>query len=207
MKSPDLIGRCISAMKNSVSIPVSAKIRIGPDRENWNGKNVAKICEDSGADFISVHGRHGKESYNSPVRYDEIKKIVDSVNIPVFGNGNIIDGKSASEMLTKTGCFGIMIARGCMGNPWVFSKIKTELSGGTWVSPTTKIVGSVLLKNYRRLIDLMGEAQATRHIRKLACFYSKGITGSREFRFEINQITDKVNFENHVKSHFKIITE
>ncbi|MHC4871357.1 MAG: tRNA dihydrouridine synthase [Planctomycetota bacterium] len=204
MKSPELIGRCISAMKRNVSVPVSAKIRIGPDRSTWNGREVAEICEANGADFISVHGRHGKESYNSPVRYEEISKIVDAVNIPVFGNGNIFDGHSAAEMLDKTGCFGIMVARGCMGNPWVFSRIKTELSGSLWSSPSPDMVGHVLLKNYNRLIEIMGESQATRHIRKLACFYSKGIVGSKEFRFGVNQITDQASFEKHVKYHFKI---
>ncbi len=202
MKKPELIGKCISAMKKAVNIAVSAKIRIGPNNEIFNGVEVAKIIEDAGADFITVHGRHGKESYNMPVRYEEISKIVDSVKIPVFGNGNIVDGNTAKEMLDKTNCFGIMIGRGCMGNPWVFAKIKAEILKKQWIPPSPAEVGEVLLTNYNRLIEIMGEEPATRHIRKLACFYSKGIIGSRDFRMKVNQITDKQSFESHVKIHF-----
>lgn len=204
MKKPELIGQCIKEMKANVTIPVSAKIRIGPEKDNFNGCEVAAVCEENGADFITVHGRHGKESYNSPIRYDEIKRIVDSVKIPVFGNGNIFDGTSAAEMLEKTGCYGIMVARGCMGNPWVFERIKKEISGECWIPPSLQTIGEVLLENYNRLIKITGENHATRHIRKLACFYSKGMNGSKEFRFGVNHITDKESFEKHVKYHFKI---
>lgn len=202
MHKPELIGQCISAMKKAVKIPVSAKIRIGPTREKWNGIEIAKIAEDSGADFITVHGRHGKESYNVPARYDEIKKIVEAVKIPVFGNGDVRDGQTAAKMLENTECFGIMVGRGCMGNPWIFDKIKTELSGETWQQPSGLERGKVVLKNYEMLVELMGEEPATRHIRKLACFYSKGLTGSREFRMDMNYISDRKSFVEHVNKHF-----
>jgi nifR3 family TIM-barrel protein len=202
MKEPKRIEACISEMRKNASIPVSAKIRVGPTAQNWNAVEVAKLVEGAGADFITIHGRHGKERYNTPVRCEEIAKVVAAVSIPVIGNGDVINGKSAAYLVNNTGCAGVMIGRGCMGNPWIFDKIKTELAGKEWKPPQPYEIGEVLKLNYTMLVDIMGEERATRHIRKLACFYSKGFSGSREFRMEVNHCSTREEFTNLIDRLF-----
>ena len=202
MKNPRRIGACVAAMRRAVELPVSIKIRIGPDRGTWNAVEVAHIAQEEGADFLTIHGRHGKESYATPVRCDEIAKVVAAVRIPVIGNGDVRDGASADRLMRETGCAGVMVGRACMGNPWVFAQIRVELSGGVWTPPTLGAWGQALLGNFDMLAEMMGEERASRHIRKLAAFYSRGLQGSRDFRMTVNYITTRASFHELVGRHF-----
>ncbi|MBN1256565.1 MAG: tRNA dihydrouridine synthase DusB [Planctomycetes bacterium] len=202
MRDPALIARCIAAMRQAVDLPLSAKLRVGPMPDNFNAVEIARGVVEAGADFITIHGRHGKEAYNTPARLAEIARVVEAVAIPVIGNGDVCDGKSALRMEAETGCAGVMVGRGCMGNPWVFDRISTEISGKAWTEPSREARGEVLLKNFRMLVKLIGAERATRHIRKLASFYSKGLQGSREFRMGLNFCHTPQEFEAHAARHF-----
>ena len=118
-----------SVVKNS-KVPVTLKIRKGWDDENVVAVEVAKIAEDAGISAITIHGRTRKDFYAGKADWEIIKKVKDSVKIPVIGNGDIIDEESALEMLEKTNVDGIMIGRGAMGNPWIFKKIRYFLETG-----------------------------------------------------------------------------
>jgi nifR3 family TIM-barrel protein len=203
MKDPEGIAACVQAMRNATALPISIKIRIGYDAQHWNGLEVAQAAAEAGIDFITIHGRHGKESYATPVRMEEIGRIAGEMAIPVFGNGDVRDGASAARMVAETGCDGVMVARACMGNPWVFDQIQTELTGAAWSPPTSHERGRVLRENYEQLLGLMSEDAATRHIRKLACFYSKGVIGSREFRLEVSACQTREHFHELVDKHFR----
>lgn len=202
LRDPALIGACVAAMRKAVDIPISIKIRIGPNRECWNCLDVARIAEGEGADFLTIHGRHGKEAYATPVRYEHIAAVVAALSIPVIGNGDVLDGAGAERMVKETGCAGVMVGRGCMGHPWVFAGIKAFLEGHAWHAPSGVIRGKILTENFDYLLTLMGEHRATRHIRKLAAFYSRGLTGSREFRMEVNCINTADDFHAIVQRHF-----
>ena len=189
MENPELIAKLIKAMKRGVQkIPVTIKIRVGINNNIYNGVTVAKMAEDAGVDLITVHGRHAAERYSHMVRYDKIREIVEAVRIPVIGNGDVFDGASAKEMFERTGCAGIMIGRACMGSPWVFNKIKAELSGNSWVAPKHAELAGVMLEHYDLLVELVGEERAIRQSRKLGAFYSKGIIGARSFRNKLNNM-------------------
>ena len=117
LKNPELIGKIVKKVVEVSPVPVTAKIRIGWDKNSINTVEIAKIIEAAGADAITVHGRTKDQMYAPPVSLDEIANVKKAVSIPVIGNGDIVDGKSAKLMLDMTGCDFLMVGRGALGNP------------------------------------------------------------------------------------------
>ncbi len=187
MEDPLLIGRIVKAMRANTDLPLSIKIRVGPDATTRNAIEIAKIAESEGVDWLTVHGRHAKEAYGTPCRYDEIAKVVQAIKtIPVVGNGDVRDGNTAIAMFSRTGVAGAMVGRGCMGIPWSFKKIKDECAGVVFTPPDLPEIGKVILDHHDLLVDLIGDERAIRHCRKLGSFYSKSFSGAREFRNQLN---------------------
>ena len=186
MEDPPLIGRLVAAMRKNTALPVSVKIRVGTGEGHFNGAEVARIAEAEGADWITVHGRHAKESYGTPCRYGEIARVRGAVGIPVVGNGDVRDGESARRMFEQTGVDGAMVGRACMGAPWVFDRIKAECAGGAYEAPSPPEIGRVILRHHDLLVELIGRDRAIRHCRKLGSFYSRAFAGAREFRNQLN---------------------
>lgn len=186
MEDPRLIGRIVKEMRANTDLPLSIKIRVGPDATTRNAIEIAKIAEGEGVDWITVHGRHAKEAYGTPCRYDEIAKVVQAMKIPVVGNGDVRDGKTAIKMFSQTGVAGAMVGRGCMGTPWSFKKIKDECAGLVFTPPDLPEIGKVILDHHDLLVNLIGDDRAIRHCRKLGSFYSKSFSGAREFRNQLN---------------------
>ncbi|MCL2001665.1 MAG: tRNA dihydrouridine synthase DusB [Planctomycetes bacterium] len=186
LEDPSRIGRLVAAMRKSTRLPVSIKIRVGTDREHFNAVEIARIAESEGADWITVHGRHAKEAYSTPCRYDEIARVVQAVKLPVVGNGDVKDGATAARMFAETGAAGAMVGRACMGQPWVFVRIKMECAGQTYTPPVLSEIGAVLLRHHDLLVGLLGPERAIRHCRKLGSFYSRSFVGAREFRNQLN---------------------
>ncbi|TNF06563.1 MAG: tRNA dihydrouridine synthase DusB, partial [Bacillota bacterium] len=131
MKNPDLIYDIVKAIKEKVSKPVTVKIRSGWDFDSVNAVEVAKRIEEAGADAITVHARTRSQGYSGKADLDVIKAVKESVKIPVFGNGDVIDGPSAKKMLEYTKCDAVMVGRAALGNPWIFREINAYLEDGT----------------------------------------------------------------------------
>lgn len=129
MKYPKRVGLIIKSLVKAVNVPVTVKIRAGYDKNNINAVKIAKLCEECGVSAIAVHGRARTVNYSVPVDYSIIEKVKLAVNVPVIGNGDIFNGKDAADMLSRTGCDSVMVARGAMGNPAVFNGIKCYLDG------------------------------------------------------------------------------
>ncbi|MBN2712375.1 MAG: tRNA dihydrouridine synthase DusB [Planctomycetes bacterium] len=204
MEDPLLIGRIVKAMRAATEKPVTVKIRVGTSASNYNGAEVAKIVESEGADLLTVHGRHAKESYSTPCRYERIREVVEAVKtIPVIGNGDVRDGETARKMFDLTGCAGLMVGRACMGAPWVFLKIKAELVGEEMRLPGRFEIGDILLEHYDRLAVLLGEELAVRQCRKLGSFYSKTMRGAKEFRNSLNYMHTRDDLLALIEKYFK----
>ena len=192
MKNPILAGKVIESVRRSVNVPVTVKFRMGWDETSINAVEFAKIAENSGADALTIHGRTRKAFYSGNVNLDIIKKVKESVSVPVIGNGDITDAISAKKMLDETGCDGIMIGRGAQGNPWIFSEINEYIKTGTIPSPPT-IYERVqkALEHLNLLIEFKGERRGILEGRKHMAQYFKGIKGGARIRDVINKACTK----------------
>ncbi len=190
LKNPELIGKIVKKVVEVSPVPVTAKIRIGWDGNGINAVEVAKRIEAAGADAITVHGRTKDQMYAPPVSLDEIANVKKAVSIPVIGNGDIVDGKSAKLMLDKTGCDFLMVGRGALGNPWIFQCINAYLNNETdFTEPTLEEKMDVMLRHIGTLCDYKGVRIGMREARKHAAWYIKGIRGAASFRQEIGSLS------------------
>ena len=180
-----------AVVKNSTK-PVTLKLRKGWDLNNIVAVEFAQMAEKAGVSAIAIHGRTRTEMYSGKADLDIIKKVKESVNIPVIGNGDIVDEESALRMFEYTGVDGIMIGRGTFGNPWIFERIKYFLETGKKlqeVTPQEKL--RVIRKHIELELQEKEEITAIREMRKHISWYTKNMPNSSEFRNEINKIEDK----------------
>lgn len=205
MKNPALAGEIVKAVSEAVSIPVTAKIRKGWDEDSINAVEMAQILEKNGAAAIAIHGRTRKEMYSGKADLEIIRRVKEAVDIPVIGNGDIVDAQSAAIMLEKTNCDAIMVGRGSMGNPWVFQQINAYLSDCIVIpAPSLTEKLSVMLKHVEKMIEYKGEYTAMREARHHAAYYTKGLRGGAKFRAEMGSLE---SFEQLEEITFRILKE
>ncbi len=183
MKNPELCGKIVKAVSSAVSVPVTVKIRKGWDEDSANAVEVAKICEANGAAAVTVHGRTRKQYYAPPVDMDIIRRVKQSVTIPVIGNGDITSALKAREMLEQTGCDLVMIGRGALGNPWIFREINAYFDTDRLIPPpgiAEKTV--VMVRHIEALCKYKGENIGMKEARRHAGFYLKGFDGAAQLR-------------------------
>jgi putative TIM-barrel protein, nifR3 family len=191
-----------AVVKNSTK-PVTLKIRKGWDCNNIVAIEFAQMAEKAGVSAITIHGRTRTEMYSGKVDLDIIKKVKESVKIPVIGNGDIVDEESALKMFEYTGVDGIMIGRGTFGNPWIFERIKYYLETGEKLPLVTNEEKLRVIKKQIQLeLDNKPEVTAIREMRKHIAWYTKNMPNSSEFRCEINKIEDKEQLMEIVEDYF-----
>lgn len=134
MKTPDLAARVAEAAVKAVKVPVTVKMRLGWDEESKNVLDFAKRIESVGVAAVAVHGRTREQMYMGQADWSYIKAVKEALTIPVLGNGDVIDARSAKAMLTETGCDAVLIGRGAQGNPWIFNEVNQYLRTGTVLS-------------------------------------------------------------------------
>lgn len=190
MKNPILAAEIVKAVVEASTVPVTVKMRSGWDDSSINAVELAKRCEDAGASAITVHGRTKIQMYAPPVNTDIIKEVKKAVSIPVIGNGDVVDGKSAAELMEKTGCDIVMLGRGALGRPWVFSQINAYLDNEVILPepPVTEKM-RVMLKHIEKLCEYKGERIGIREARKHAAWYTKGLHGAANYRSRIGLIS------------------
>jgi nifR3 family TIM-barrel protein len=164
-------------------------MRSGWDFSNINAVELAKRCEQAGAAAITVHGRTKVQMYAPPVNIDIIKQVKQAVSIPVIGNGDVTDGPSAAKMMEETGCDMVMVGRGALGRPWVFSRINAYLDHER-ILPEPPVTQKmlVMLKHIEKICEYKGEYVGIREARKHAAWYTKGLNGAANYRARIGQI-------------------
>ena len=189
LKDPDLLHDCVAAMckaadeaakKTGVHRPVTVKIRKGFARDEDLAVENAKAIEAAGAAAVTVHGRCREQYYDGKADWGCIARVKDAVRIPVIGNGDVMCGEDAACMMDETGCDGVMIARGALGNPWIFSG----------KSPTPKERIDMLSEHIDMVAGYKGEYTAVREMRKHVGWYIKGMHGAAQIRREVNIIDD-----------------
>ena len=189
LKNPELIGEIVAAVVKAVSIPVTVKIRAGWDSTSINAPEVAKIIEAAGASMITVHARTREQMYEPGVDRSVITAVKRAVSIPVLGNGDIYTAADALSMMEETGCDGVMIARGAMGNPWVFSEICAALDGNSYTPPPMAERFEVALAQVKEMIAEKGERIGVAEAKKHLSWYCHGIEGAAAARGRLMQAT------------------
>ncbi len=186
MKSPEKVYEIVKAVVEASTVPVTVKIRSGWDEKSINAPEIAKICEKAGASAISVHGRTRAQGYSGKANWDVIKAVKESVSIPVIGNGDILSCYDAKRMLEETGCDGVMIGRGILGNPWLLKECVDYLNEGMVpkeVSFEEKI--SMMKKHMMSLYEDKCEKEATLELRTILMYYLKGMPNTKEVKSKI----------------------
>jgi len=183
LKQPDVLGEIVSKVVDSVSCPVTAKIRSGWNEKSKNATEISRIIEDSGAAAIIIHPRTRSQGFSGHADWNVIAQVKSAVSIPVIGNGDVKTPRMVKDMLDSTGCDGVMIGRGAMGNPWIFSRtIRYMETGIVPPPPTQRERLQILLKFAKSLVALKGEYTACREIRKFIKWYTKGMPQAKELR-------------------------
>lgn len=187
LKNPKLAGEIVRAVVKAVSIPVTVKIRSGWDAASINAPEVARILEDAGASMICVHGRTREQMYEPGVNREVIAAVKQVVSIPVLGNGDIYTAADALSMMVETGCDGVMIARGAMGNPWIFSEICAALEGRAFIMPSLGERFEIALAQVREMIEEKGDRVGVAEAKKHLAWYCHGIEGAAAARGRLMQ--------------------
>ncbi len=189
MRDPELIRKIVRAVRDSIDIPVTVKLRLGVDRQSMNALECALAAEDGGAAMICMHGRTRVEMYMGEADMYSIAEVKKRLQIPLVANGDIVDGKSARRALEITGADGIAVGRGAVGNPFVFAEIKAALSGGEYLSPTLDQRVSWALDQLRMAVEEKGENVAVLEARKQIAGYLHAFRGAAMIRADINRAT------------------
>ncbi|MBO8169756.1 MAG: tRNA dihydrouridine synthase DusB [Thermoanaerobacteraceae bacterium] len=188
MQQPALAVKIVEAMKQAVSIPVTVKMRAGWDAGSINAPELARELEAAGADMIAVHGRTREQFYSGSADWGLIAKVKSRVSVPVVGNGDIWQPEDAARMLEETGCDGVMIGRGSLGNPWIFKRTFELLRNGTKIPPPTpqeKV--KMALRHLDMMVTFKGEYVAVREMRKHIAWYLKDMRNAARMRERVNQ--------------------
>ncbi|WP_455484931.1 tRNA dihydrouridine synthase DusB [Eubacterium sp.] len=205
MKKPQLAYEITKAVVEAVDIPVTVKIRKGWDNDNINAVEMALLAQKAGASAVAVHGRTRQQMYSGKVDYQIISDVKNALDIPVIANGDITDEQTAAITLEKTNADALMIGRGALGNPWVFSRINAYLSECRVLpEPSTIEKMNVMLKHIQKIIEYKGEYTAMREARHHAAYYTKGMRGGAKLRAEISKYE---HFEQLQELSYRIIKE
>ncbi|MFA4982157.1 MAG: tRNA dihydrouridine synthase DusB [Candidatus Omnitrophota bacterium] len=194
LKNSGTLCKIIKKLALALPIPVTVKIRSGfevSDIKLITG--IAKKCESSGASAIFIHGRSRAQGYAGEVDYKAIKAVKESVKIPVFGTGNIFSGESAKRMFDETGCDGISVARGALGNPWIFQEIESHLKSGAPSQPVPLETRKAVLKKHLSYVHRYrrsGSPGIIGFMRKIALWYLKGFPNAAKMRHQISVVND-----------------
>lgn len=203
MKNPEQAAKIIKSVKNAVKLPVSVKFRKGWDNNSVNATDFAKMCEASGADFITVHGRTRAQGYSGTADWNIIKEVKTAVKIPVVGNGDVTSPQSAAEMIKQTGCDGVMIGRAALGAPWLTGEIAKYLKTGSLPQKQpAQEVKNTLLEHISLLTEYYGEKLALALSRKYVCWYSKNFRDAKRFRENYMKINDYQTAVAEINAYF-----
>lgn len=189
MRNPKLAAEIVKEMKKVSKKPVTVKFRKGFDENTINAVEFSKYIEDAGADAITVHGRTREQMYDGKADWDIIRQVKEAIKIPVIGNGDVFSGEAAIKIKKQTNCDGIMVARGAMGNPWIFREISQALSGEDIIKPTAIEKIDMCINHLNLAVKYFEEIKAVREMRKHIAWYIKGLKYCTEIKDRINSMT------------------
>ena len=203
-----LAGRIMEATVAAVDVPVTMKMRTGWDDASRNAPRIAKIAEDCGIQMITVHGRTRCQFYKGAADWAFIRSVKDAVTVPIVANGDITDATSAAACLQESGADGVMIGRGAQGKPWLIGQVDAVLDGRPVpAEPTVAEQLEIVLTHYDDMLLHYGKHQGSRIARKHICWYSKGLSGSADFRASVNRIDEPADVQASISAFYDAAAE
>lgn len=186
MRTPELASRIMAAVVKASALPVSVKFRLGWDSTSINVVDMAHRAEDAGVSEIAVHGRTRQQQYSGEADWHRIAQVKAAVSVPVIGNGDIFTAEEGVRRMEESGVDGVMIARGAMGNPWIFRQMKARLEGREAFMPTNEERLETILRHYDMLLAWKCQRIAVQEMRKHIAWYLHGLRGAAQMRARIN---------------------
>lgn len=204
MKDEALVKQILNAVVNAVDIPVTLKIRTGWDQSNKNAETIARMAEDAGIQALAVHGRTRACAYKGDAEYDTIRKVKQSVTIPVFANGDITSPEKAEHVLNYTGADGLLIGRAAQGKPWIFEEIAHFLANGTHLPPRSPEQQKIIMmRHVSELHTFYGDVMGVRIARKHVAWYCQTRPDGKAFRKIFNTIESTNEQLTAISSYFE----
>ncbi len=207
MRSPRVVEEIVSSVRLACTVPLTVKIRAGWSPDQPVACEIARVIEDCGADAIALHPRFATQGYSGRADWELIRELKEKVRIPVIGNGDIIEPADAVNMKNQTGCDGVMIGRGAVGNPWIFREILQLEKGLPVHGPDLSERKALIMDHYRMLSDSMGEYRAALCMRGLLLRYTKGLPLSSRFRGKITSIRNLETLLSTMDEYFGILED
>lgn len=203
MADPTAIARIVEAVAKAVSIPVTIKIRSGPDGEQETAPEIARLAEQAGAAAVDVHARSVAQSYVGGPDWSVVARVKQAVQIPVLGSGGIREAADAIQFLKVTGADGVAIGRGCLGNPWIFQQARALVLGGARIAPPSNTERArVLLNLVEGEFDYYGNHLALKRLPRVSCYFAKFLTDFSSFRDSVQKVKNFPEFRRLVHDHF-----
>jgi tRNA-dihydrouridine synthase B len=205
LREPLRMSKIISRLVEACSpTPVTAKIRLGCSRDNVNCNEIARVVEEAGAAALTVHGRTAQDMFKGYADWERISEIKSHLKrIPLIGNGDLDSAEKVVHAFSNYNVDGVMIARACLGRPWLFAQAEAALRGMPIpAEPTLEEQREVMLNHYRLVVERFGEEKGTVLMRKYACCYAQGKRGARYFRTHVARVATAGEFYQVVREFF-----
>ena len=191
MKNPDLVDKITKTLVKSTNKKVNVKFRLGVDDSSKNYIEIGKICEDNGIDYVILHGRTREQHYSGSANWDDIKILKEALSIPVIANGDVFTVDDFKNIVQRTNADGVMLARGAMGNPFLFKYIKEYLKTGSYTPVTPSEIIDQIREQYDLSLEYKDERLVVNQMRKHVGWYIKGLPDSSKVRDEVNKLKTK----------------
>lgn len=204
LSDPPAIGRIVSAVVRAVSVPVTLKIRTGPDESNETCAEVARAAEQGGAAAVDLHARSVRQAYVGEADWPAVARLKQAVSIPVLGSGSVRSPADAVRFLRETGADGVAVGRGCLGNPWIFKQSRELFQTGVASrDPTPTERGRALLQLIEGEFRYYGPTVALRRLARTSCYFAKFVPDFDSFKQSIHAVRDLAAFRRLVAEHFR----
>jgi tRNA-dihydrouridine synthase B len=204
LADPAAIGQIVAAVVRAVSIPVTLKIRTGPDADRETAVAVAQAAQDAGASAVDVHARSVAQAYVGGPDWSVVERVKHAVSIPVLGSGGVREPADAWRFLRSSGADAVAIGRGCLGNPWIFSQARASAGGAVELSlPRPAERGRALLQLVEGEFRLYSASLALRRLPRVSCYFAKFLTDFGQFRLDVQRVGSLAEFRVLVRRYFR----